>query len=113
MQNVFMHSILIFVTLRFHDVLPPTILTLYIIWSFGVFFYLEGVIFTKLGNVSYYSGQVLRSWTEVLGAKSRKKLKAMPSLGVKVGSIYVIKRTTVLSVFLVVINLTVQALLIT
>lgn len=65
-----------------------------------------------LGNVNHFSRGFVKSWVDVLGAKSRKKLKAMPALEIKLWTVYGMKRTTVLSVFLIVINTTVQAILV-
>ena len=109
-QNILTHVLVLLLTFRFHHEYPPSIKIAMTFWSL-IWFWLEGVVYTMLGGVSYYSKSFVKSWTDVLGVKSRKKLKSMPTLGVKISSVYVIHRTTVLSVILTVINLTVQLLL--
>ena len=101
---------ILYIALKLHDAYPPgPRMTIYF-WCV-MFFWFEGVLYTMIGAVSYNSKTFVKSWMDVLGMRSRKKLKAMPKLGVKVSSIYVIHRTTVLSVFLAIINLTVQVML--
>lgn len=104
------HVACIILALKFHDTLPLPVYIGFVGWAVGCFF-MEGIMFTMLGNVNHYSRTFVTSWTETVGKKSRKKLKSMRPLGVKIGDIYVIHRTTVLSVFLTVVNLTVQVLL--
>ena len=109
-QNVAVHASMIHVVLKYHDSFPTAITGMHTFWSV-IWFLLEGFLYTQLGNVNHYSRNFVKSWTDVLGVKSRKTLRSLPPLGVKIGSIYNIHRTTVLSIFLVVINITVQALL--
>lgn len=109
-QNILTHAILLYISLKLHDAYPPGLRAVLYFWA-GFYFWLEGVLYTMIGAVSYNSKTFVKSWTDVLGVKDRKKLLSMPKLGVKVSSIYMIHRTTVLSVFLAVINLTVQAML--
>ena len=110
LQNVVVHSSMIYFALKFHDSFPLPITAMFIFWSV-LWFVLEGFLYTTLGNVNYCSRNFVKSWTDVLGVKSRRKLKSLPPLGVKIGNIYIIHRTTVLSIFLAIVNLTVHALL--
>ena len=110
MQNVVGHVACIIFALKLHDFLPPTLYSFFPTWAIGWFF-IEGIMYTMLGNISTYSRSFVKSWTEVVSAKGRKKLKSMRPMGVKIGNIYVIHRTTVLSIFLAIANLAVQFLL--
>ena len=109
-QNILSHAIALYISLKLHDAYPPGMRAAVGFWAL-FYFWLEGVLYTMIGAVSYNSQSFVKSWTDILGVKSRKTLTSMPKLGVKVSSIYVIHRTTVLFVFLSVINLTVQAML--
>ena len=109
-QNIMTHSIVLYILLKLHDAYPPVSQGIFTFWAM-MWFCLEAVIYTVLGGVSYNSKAFVKSWTDVLGVKDRKKLKSMPPLGVQISSIYTIHRTTVLFVFLAVINLAVQAML--
>ena len=110
MLNIVGHVACIIFSLKFHDAFPIAIYSGFPMWAIGWFF-IEGIMYTMLGSVSTYSRNFVKSWTEVVSSKSRKRLKSMRPLGVKIGNIYVIHRTTVLSMFLVIVNLTVQVLL--
>ena len=104
------HVALICITVKLHDAYPPAIYSLVVFWTL-LWFYLEGVVYTMLGSVNHYSRGFLKSWTDVLGVKSRKKLRSMRPLGIRLGHVYVIHRTTVLFIYLTVMNTTVSVLL--
>ena len=110
LMTVETHVACLILSLKFQDKFPLAIYSVFVAWSFTSFF-MEGIMFTMLGHASHYSRTLMTSWTEVVGSKSRKRLKSMRPLGVQIGNIYVVHRTTVLSIFLVVANSTVQVLL--
>ena len=113
-QITMIHVSGIFVTVRLHSDIPLMLYGLIALWSLA-FFVVEGLLYTMMGNVNYYSEETLKSWRDRMGknsANGRKRLRSLRPLGIRVGSIYVIHRTTVMYIFLAIANCTVQALLV-
>ena len=113
-QITMIHVSGIFVTVRLHSDIPLMLYGLIALWSLA-FFVVEGLLYTMMGNVNYYSEETLKSWRDGMGknsANGRKRLRSLRPLGIRVGSIYVIHRTTVMYIFLAIANCTVQALLV-
>ena len=110
-QLTIIHVFMIFVTARLHWNFPLVFYGLFAFWSVA-WFVVQGLMYTMLGNVNYYSRRVVQSWTDVVVPKSRKRLRSMKPMGIKAGSIYVIHRTTVMHVFSAIANFTVQTLLV-
>ena len=110
-QLTILHVLTIFVAMRLHGNFPMVFYGLFAVWSV-LWFVIEGLMYTMLGNVNYYSRGVVQSWTDTVGTKSRKKLRSMRPMGIKAGTIYVVHRTTVMHVFLAIANFTVQTLLV-
>ena len=112
LQIMIMHVVGIYINVRFHNAFPLPIYGVLAFWSVA-WFVVEGLLYTMLGNLNYYSKRVIKSWKNGVGSQmNRKRLNAMRPLGISVGSIYVIHRTTVMFIFLSVANFTVQTLLV-
>ena len=111
LQIMIMHVVGIYINLRFHNSFPLPIYGVFAFWSVA-WFVVEGLLYTMLGNLNYYSRRVIKSWKNGVGSQNRKRMNAMRPLGISVGSIYVIHRTTVMYIFLSVANFTVQTLLV-
>ena len=110
-QIMIMHVSQIFVTVRLHSDLPLMIYGLCGCWSLG-WFVVEALLYTTMGKVNYYSEGAVKTWMDRMGAKGRRRLRSLRPMGIGVGSVYVIRRATVMYIFLAIANFTVQALLV-
>ena len=110
-QVIMMHVTGIYVTVRLHNDFPLMIYGIFALWSV-VWFVVEGFLYTMMGKVNHYSQRAVKSWVDRMGPKRRKRLRSFRPLGIRMGNIYVIHRTTVMYIFLAIANFTVQTLLV-
>ncbi|CAG7818480.1 unnamed protein product [Allacma fusca] len=108
--NIFLHTYCTFAALKLHETLQLEMyftLTSYALgWAF-----VELVMYRLLGNIHGKSQDFIKSWTGTVSFRNRKLLESFRPLGIRVGSMYVIRESTALTIILIVSNLVVQAVL--
>ena len=80
-------------------------------WSLA-WFVVEALLYTTMGKVNYYSERAVKTWMCRVGAKGPRRLRSLRPIGVRVGSVYMIYRATVMYIFLDIANFTVQTVLV-
>ena len=110
--NLSCHCLCIYIAVKLYDQVPLYVSVLFSSWAV-LWVVIDFVIFPHMGqtmelSVEYLyqlSGQVKRSNLD------RAMLKALRPMGIKVGYLFTMDRTTVLMIIVIVSNLTINALL--
>ncbi|CAG7786132.1 unnamed protein product [Allacma fusca] len=101
----------IYATIKLHGIISPYIYGMYPIMSTSGFIMIV-TMFPLVGTINYLSTEYISSCRKrVTSGYDKRKCRAMRQLGARVGSVYMIKRTTWLTMVLIVSNLTINAVL--
>ena len=116
--NVTSHALGLFVTIKLHDAIPlpgfAVFPLLAIMWVIMAFF-----IYPLLGKIYERSEEFTQRWKERLEntgnplerAEGKRQIRALQFFGIRISSVYTVKKTTILVVLGIVVNLTVNLLL--
>ena len=112
MCNLSCHTLCIYIAAKLFDQVPLSVSVFFSSWAV-MWIVIDFVVFPHMGqtmelSVEYLhqlSGQVKRSNLD------RAMLKALRPMGIKVGYLFTMNRTTVLMIIVIVSNLTINALL--
>ncbi|CAG7818145.1 unnamed protein product [Allacma fusca] len=103
--NIFNHILSIYVMVKFHEQLPRASFASFPV-SMVLWLVIEFVFYPLLGKINDLSIAYIYSWKSQLGTGGRRHFDALTPLGVRVGSSYTIKKSTVLTVSFIICTMT-------